>query len=222
MVRSCPTAMALALACAALLIPETSRAQGTPPRLPRADASLSVGWLHAEVFELTGTRDNWANQRATLAGQAGLYWTEHLKTEVTVERSTTETVWEGIEVPLPDGPRAWRHAEHAIQDTRITVGQFYQFGHNAWAHVALGGGVVVSGRRRTSTISPLIVWDRTGERLLANGSTESDRTTDARAFAAFVSKAYVTPRVFVRSDIQADFRTTLDAFVLRVGMGVDF
>lgn len=221
MVRRGLTVAALA-ACACVLVPGASAAQTATPHLPRADVSLSVGWLHAQIFEMSNTRDDWASQRATLGAQAGLYWTEHIKTEITVERSTTQTMWEGVDVSLTGGVRAWRSAEHAVQDTRVSIGQFYQFGHNAWAHVALGAGVAVTGRSRSSDFSPLVFFDRAGERTLESGYSESVRSTETRAFAAVVSKAYVTPRVFIRAELQTDFESSLDAVVMRVGVGVDF
>jgi hypothetical protein len=199
-------------------------AQTSPaaPRLPKADASLSIGWLHAEVSALSHGEDNWAGQRATLAGQAGIYWTEHLKTEFIAERSSSQKVWEGENVILAQGRTAWRSSQHEIQDTRFTVGQFYQFGHNAWAHASIGGGLSITLRDIATEVSPLYIYDGRGQLILEPAETRRGDDTRTNAFVAAAVKSYVSPRMFVRTDVQADFRTSLDAVVLRVGFGVDF
>lgn len=193
-----------------------------PPRPPRADASVSMGWLHSEVSALTGGEDNWASERVTLTGQAGFYWTEHLKTEVVAERSSREQIWTGRNVFLPDGRVAWRSSQHDIQDTRVSVGQYYQFGHNTWAHVSLGAGVSVTRRDIESETSPLYVSDRSGQQSLEPGFTAALTDTRTNAFAGLVLKAYVTPRAFFRTDLQADFRSSIDNVIVRAGFGVDF
>ncbi len=217
--------MRISLTCLVLgLLAQPAAAQNArpAPHLPRADASASLGWLHAEVSAVSHGRDNWAGRRATLAGQAGFYWTEHLKTEVVAERSTHQDVWESSSVFLPDGRTAWRNSRNNIQDTRFSMGQFYQFGHNAWAHVSIGGGVSITTRDISSEVSPLMVYDRTGQQTLEPGDSRVGTDTRTNAFAAAALKAYVAPRVFVRSEVQADFRGSLDAIVARVGLGVDF
>ncbi len=192
------------------------------PRPPRADASVSMGWLHSEVSALSEGEDNWASARVTLTGQAGFYWTEHLKTEFVAERSSREQIWTGQNVFLPDGRIAWRSTQHDIQDTRVSVGQYYQFGHNAWAHVSLGAGVSVTRRDVESEKSPLFVSDRSGQQTLEPGSTATFTDTRTNAFAGVVLKAYVTPRAFFRTDLQADFRSSIDNVIVRAGFGVDF
>ncbi len=210
--------------CVVLLCVASHSAAQTPPapKLPHADASLSVGWLNAEVSALSHGMDNWANRRATLTGQAGVYWTDHLKTEVAAERSTRQNVLEGDMVVLSDGRTAWQSRSHDTQDTRLSIGQFYQFGHNAWAHASIGAGISMTWRDVQTSVSPLYVYDNRGQQIVRPG--ESHRSDDLRtnAFAAAAVKAYVTPRLFVRTDGQLDFRGSLDAVVLRVGFGVDF
>jgi len=191
--------------------------------LPRADVSATVGWLHANVSNLSETYDAWANRRATLNGEAGVYWTEHWKTEFAAERSNTQDRWHSTTVPLPEGGETFRVSEHHIQDTRLSIGQFYQFGHNAWAHVLLGGGISVTRRYTLTDIRPLQRYDRSGGVVIIDpGRTESSSDTRASPFASAATKAYLTTRVFVRADAQADFRSSLEAVVLRIGLGVDF
>jgi hypothetical protein len=210
-----------ALWCVLFLLPAAA-AEAQQPRLPRADASASVGWLHADVSDLSEPYDTWASRRATLNGQVGLYWTEHWKSEVGAERSNTQDRWESVMVPQPGGEPAFRVSEHHIQDTRVSIGQFYQFGHNSWTHVSLGGGVNVTRRSTVTDIQPVTRYDRTGMVVLEPGSRSSSADTDVNAFTSVAFKAYMTPRVFMRSDVQTDFRKDLQAVVLRIGVGADF
>lgn len=218
--------MRTSLLCLVLAWVATPAVAQTPPtsspRLPRADASVSLGWLNAEVSAVSHAKNNWANRRATVGGQAGVYWTEHVKTEFVVERSNSQQVWEASSVFLPDARSAWRNGQHQIQDTRFSVGQFYQFGHNAWAHASIGGGLSVTRRAITSELSPLVIYDGRSQVVLEPGTTRSAEDVRTNAFLGVAVKSYVTPRLFVRSEAQADFRTSLDAVVLRIGFGVDF
>jgi hypothetical protein len=211
---------AAALTCLAWLLVTDVTAQ--PLRLPRADASASVGWLNADVSNLSERYDRWASRRATLAGHIGVYWTEHWKTEATIERSNTQDRWQSFPVYLPSGEMLYGASVHRFQDTRASLGQFYQFGHNAWTHVLLGGGIGVIHRQTTSEFEPLTRYDRVGPIVVQPGSTSSSASTWTGPFAAAAVKAYVTPRVFVRSDAQADFSSHLEALTFRVGVGVDF
>jgi hypothetical protein len=210
-----------ALMCASVLV-LSGRAEAQQPRLPRADASVTLGWLHADVSDVSEPYDRWANLRATLNGQAGVYWDEHWKTELAAERSNGEDRWQSAPVVLPGGAFVVRVSEHHIQDSRFSVGQFYQFGHNAWTHVLLGGGISLTLRQTLSDVQPLERYDRTGRIVVEPGWTESTNRVQASPFAAAAVKAYVTPRVFVRTDIHADFRAEIQAVILRVGFGVDF
>lgn len=219
--------MCLALACLA-----TPAAAQTPPspRLPRGDVSLTLGWLHSNVSALTSGDDvlalsydeDWASRRATLTGQVGFYWTEHVKTEFTAERSSSQEVWQGESILLGGGRQTWRNIQHDIQDTRFSVGQFYQFGHNAWAHALLGGGVSVTARDIATEISPVFIYDSRETVLVQPGETRRSDDVRTNAFVAAAVKGYVTPRWFIRGDTQVDFRSKVDAVVLRIGFGVDF
>ncbi len=208
------------LMVAALLVSAPATAQ--TPGASRGDASVSLGWLHSDVSALSRGEDTWASGRLTLAGQAGFYWTGHLKTEVVAERSDHEDVFIGESILLPAGRTAWRSTQHDIQDTRLSIGQFYQFGRNTWAHVSVGAGVSVTWRDITSETSPLIAYDRSGQQQLEPGSTRTSADTQTNAFAALALKAYLTPRAFFRSDLQTDFRSSIDNLAVRVGFGMDF
>ncbi|MGE5815218.1 MAG: outer membrane beta-barrel protein [Acidobacteriota bacterium] len=210
-----------ALVFLALALPP-AHVQAQQPRLPRADGSMSVGWLHSNVSDMDHPYDSWASRRATLNGQAGFYWTEHWKVELGAERSTTQDRWQSSPVELSGGSVAYRVSEQHIQDTRLSIGQFYQFGHNAWAHLLLGGGLTVTLRHTVSDVQPLTRYDRNAVVVVEPGYSNSTDDTSVNPFAALAVKTYLTPRVFMRSDVQTDFRSNLQAVVLRIGFGVDF
>jgi hypothetical protein len=174
------------------------------------------------VGELDHPYDNWASRRATLNGQAGFYWTEHWKLEMSAEQSSTQRRWQTVTTRLPDGATAYRGAEHNIQDTRVSIGQFYQFGHNAWVHVLAGAGVAITRRLTESRIEPLARYERTSIVIVEPGYSGRSNDASVNPFGALAVKAYVNPRVFVRSDLQADFKSDLQALVVRIGVGVDF
>ena len=157
-----PALARVSLTCVLASLPAVpAAAQTAETKLPRGDASVSLGWLNSDVSALSRSGDDWASGRITLAAQAGFYWTEHLKTEVVAERSTHEEIYEGENVFLSGGRTAWRNTRHDVADTRLSVGQFYQFGRNAWAHVALGGGLSVTWRDIDSETSPVILLTKT-------------------------------------------------------------
>lgn len=208
------------LVCSTLLA-GAWRADAQQPRLPRGDASLTVGWLHSDVSNLGNEYDAWASRRVTLNGQAGMYWTEHWKTELAAERSNRQNRWHSTSVQRPGG-ELYRVTEDRIQDTRVSIGQFYQFGHNAWSHVLLGCGISVTRRHTISDVQPLTQYDRFGRVVVESGSTGSSTEVRAAPFAAAAVKGYLTPRAFVRADVQGDFRAELEALVLRIGFGFDF
>lgn len=211
-----------------LLLPSVSFAQRddamtSSPRLPKADVALTAGWLNSKVSAFTGSEHNWTHAQATFGVQGGYYWTEHLKTEAVAERSTTATAWSYEQAKLPTGQWVFSGALHDISYTRAAVGQFYQFGHNAWVHVALGGGVSVVARRVFSRYQPVAYYDGSTQHLVAPPTPDAETTeTLVRPFMAAALKAYLTQRVFFRSDVQADFRSTLDQVAIRAGLGVDF
>ena len=209
------------LACSTVLV-GAARAEAQHPRLPRGDASITVGWLHSDVSNLGNEYDVWASRRATLQGQAGIYWTEHWKTEISAERSNTQDRYHSNRVQRPGEDVLYRATNDRIQDTRVSIGQFYQFGRNAWSHVLLGCGISLTRRHTISEVQPLMRYEWGGAVLVEPGSTGSSTEVRAAPFATAAIKGYLTPRAFVRADVQADFRAELETLVLRIGFGVDF
>jgi hypothetical protein len=222
MIRRLATWLLLAIA------PSAAFAQVAPPavELPRADLAATVGWLHSAI-DLGATAfpyDDWVHDRGTIGATAGVYWTEHLKTEVAVETSNGTSRW--TTVPIAMGGRiAYRSVEHTIRDTRFSIGQYYQFGHNQWVHPSVGGGITIRRRARSTLSDPLIFYGGSGrepEHTIDVEPFDSSTTIEPAAFVAVSLKAYLTRRAFFRTDTELDFRDGLSDANARVGFGVDF
>lgn len=219
------------LAAWLVLAPATALAQNAAPpvTLPRADAAVTVGWFHSAIADaITGPvmfrRDDWAHDRATIGATLGIYWDGHLKTELTAETSSATHIWDAVPITVGDEV-VHRSVEHAVRDTRFSIGQFYQFGRNQWVHPSAGAGLTVRRRARTAESFPAFLSGSParGPRMIApyeRIGPEID--TQAAGFAALALKAYVTQRAFFRTDAQFDFRNGLEDVNARVGFGFDF
>ena len=209
--------LAWALATALTLLPHQLDAQTSDP--PRLDTSGTVGWF-ANDRELPDGQfyDDDTQHRWVFGGDAGWYWTEHLKSEVGISATTTGSSF--VLVPIsPPHDRAYPYASgrRRTREVRVVAQQIYQFGHNAWVHPYVGAGVAV-------------VWETS--RLEFDGppfampevSLPSERATTATRVKPVVStglKAYISPRAFVRGDLLLSPWTTSRDVTLRVGIGVD-
>jgi hypothetical protein len=210
--------------------PIAAFAQAAPPgfRPPRGDVAVSVGSLHTDVgdlmAEVPGLRDDdWTHDQATIGASLGWYWTENLKTEFGIDTSSTARIWDTQQVVV--GPDVvYRSVEHSLGDTRVSLGQYFQFGHNQWVHPSIGAGVTVRWRDRTSEYTPAVVFrgtPREPEPVLAS-ARDTSRTTETGAFVALALKAYLTPRAFFRADTQLDLRGGVEQVTARAGLGIDF
>jgi hypothetical protein len=197
------------------------------PQMPRADVAGTVGWLHSALDGGNGVPDglpddDWSHRRGTIGATAGVYWTEHLKTEVMAETSNGTTLW-SAEPFIVGGQLLYRSAEHTIRDTRVSIGQFYQFGHNRWVHPSVGAGVTIRHRTLTSIYYPAVFYDgRQPIHVADYERPQAEATVEPAAFAAVALKAYVTRRAFFRTDTQVDFRDGVRDVNARIGFGVDF
>jgi hypothetical protein len=209
------------------LRPSTVAAQTpTVPPPPRADVVGSIGWLHATSDGLTGNfyrNDDWT-RHATLTLATGIYWTEHWKSELSIGRSSGANVWdyELIETGSELVPRTVRHD---VGHTRVSLTQAYQFGRNQWVHPSIGVGVLVDRRDVRSDYSPAVAYrgpSVTPVTIAPPANTGPVTTTVALPFVTAAVKAYVTPRAFVRSDVQVAFRRRAESIVAHAGFGFDF
>jgi hypothetical protein len=213
-----------------LSCPIAAFAQGTPPgfRPPRGDVALTVGWLHTDVSDLLaevpGLRDDdWTHDQATIGASLGWYWTENLKTEFGVETSSTTRIWDTQQI-IVGRDAVYRSVEHSLRDTRVSLGQYFQFGHNQWVHPSIGAGVTVRWRDRVSEYAPAVIFRGTpgDPEPVRAPARDTARTTEVGGFVALAMKAYLTPRAFFRADTQLDLRGGIEQVIARAGLGIDF
>ena len=200
-----------------------------PLAMPRGDAGAYVGMFGANKSELDGF-DDWYKRTWYGGLSAGYYWTEHLKSEVDLSATSRGEIYE---IPHPVGPGTsvfTGPVEHDFTTRRVTVGQHYQFFHNAWFHPTIGGGVAFTWETTERTLPAVFAHDRPGPdgrfpqpRLVEPERREGPEIHHrAMAFAATGFKAYVGRRGFFRSDLQVAFADRVEDVAVRFGFGVDF
>jgi outer membrane protein W len=195
----------------------------TDPPVIRGDVAASVGWLAVNTAPSTPYDDtDWADSFLG-AVSAGWHWTDNLKTELDLGASTDVTAYRTDPVTIGGRPT---YQTTRTTSSRRTVGlaQQYQFFHNVWFHPHVGAGATVSWERTVSHGNPIFIYDvDRGAQFGASSTAERTRTTVAvRPFVASGFKAYMSDRVFFRSDIRVAFRGGPDDVLMRVGIGVDF
>ena len=135
--------LAWALAAALALVTHPLQAQTPDP--PRLDTSGTVGWF-ANNREVTDGQfyDNDTQHRWVFGGDLGVYWTEHLKSEVGISATTTGSSFVLVPIAAPHD-RAYPYASgrRRTREVRVVAQQIYQFGRNAWVHPYVGAGVAV-------------------------------------------------------------------------------
>jgi hypothetical protein len=196
--------------------------------LPRGDAAAYFGWFGANKSELDGY-DDWYKRVWHGSLSAGYYWTENLKTELDFGGTTRGEIYEirpidpGTSVNV--GP-----IDHEFWTRRLTLGQHYQFFHNALFHPALGGGVALTWETSERTFPPVFVRDPpsaggqipTIREVIPERTEGPDTHLRTMAFAAGGFKAYFAPRAFFRSDLRVMFTDRVEDVTLRFGFGMDF
>ena len=206
--------------------PAIAAAQVTQvPSPPRGDVAGTVGWLHVPFASPADSLwdERWTHH-ATATVTAGLYWTDHWKTELSASVSNRADAWT-TELLQFGSDTTYRSATHRIRYSEVSIAQLYQFGRNDWVHPAIGAGVLVQRRTGESEYSPIVIPRAPGggpALIDPGGLKELTPRTMAAPFVAAALKAYVTPSAFFRADVQVAFREDVDAVVLHAGFGIDF
>jgi hypothetical protein len=196
---------------------------------PRGDAAGYFGWFSANKSELNGY-DDWYKRVWHGSLSAGYYWTEHLKTEVDFGGTTRGEIYE---LPIPAGPPTFvtqGPVDHEFSTRRLTLGQHYQFFHNAFFHPAVGGGIALTWETTERTLPPVFARDAAVPggpiptvRQIAPARTEGpDTRLRTMGFGAAGFKAYLAQRAFFRSDLHVMFTDRVEDVTIRFGFGVDF
>jgi hypothetical protein len=183
------------------------------------DTSGTVGWF-ANDRELPGGQfyDDDTQHRWVFGGDVGLYWTEHLKSEVGISATTTGSSFVLVPIAAPhDRDYPYASGRRRTREMRVVAQQIYQFGHNAWVHPYVGAGVVVlSETSRLEFDQPPFALPG-----LVPPSQRAETVTRVKPVVSGGLKAYISPRAFVRGDILLSPWTTSRDVTVRGGIGVD-
>jgi hypothetical protein len=194
----------------------------TDPPVVRGDVAASVGWLAVNTPSTTYDDRNWVDGFFG-AVSAGWHWTDNLKTELDLGASTKASAYRTDPVTI-NGRLAYQTTRTTSSRRTVGLAQQYQFFHNVWFHPHVAAGATVSWERAVSRGNPISIYDvARGAQIGAPGTAERTRTNvRIRPFVASGFKAYMTDRVFFRSDIRVAFGGRTDDVLMRVGVGVDF
>jgi hypothetical protein len=186
---------------------------------------MHVSWLGEHLDKEPIEWDRWY-EAASGGASVGYFWTPHLKVELDVATSTTGESYslEAVAVPGSSFP-SFLQRDHHFRTTTASAGLNYQFLENAWFHPFIGTGLeLLRERERIETTFP-IVSTRDPRMSVAPlpSSTETRVEHAARPFVAGGFKAYVSERVYIRTDLRTAWSTDgLTAVAWRSGVGVDF
>jgi hypothetical protein len=165
--------------------------------------------------------DDWAESWLAEI-HAGIYWTDHLKTELAIG-ATTDGTTRGVQEIIPVTGRA--QFRQIYRHVLISASQSYQFGRNALFHPFLAAGLVVDRERHT--------FDRPGQNLYVSYGPPS-RTVwvppvlqtstrwQAVPFVAGGFKGYLSERAFFRTDLQFGLKSAGGHVAWKAGFGSDF
>jgi hypothetical protein len=208
-----------------VISPSAAGAQSLPPAIARLDFAASIGSFSAE-HPAVSPYDDWSH--SLFRGlTSGLYWTDHLKTELDVAWAGTGEAY-GIELVQIPGRAAFTQVgvEHYFRSVTVSATQVYQFGRNAYVHPFIAGGVDVERERheierREQTLRSFDRGQST-DTFVIPALVRTETAIVARPFAAAGLKAYFTERAFIRTDLKLNFRRDVDRVIWRLGVGVDF
>ena len=199
-----------------VLLPSVARGQPAPTPLPRVDVAVATGWFAADrSIRGDGCCSSWSS--SLFKGvSGGYYWTEHHKTEVELAAPGPTDGFSSFSERLATGSFRYTYERHAITAARLSLAQAYQYGHNAFIHPFVRGGVDIDRERdeveRYTSIGPI--------------QTEEESTATAtrvRPFAAVGFKAYFSDRAFFRGEAKFNVgRNQLSQMAWTAGVGIDF
>jgi hypothetical protein len=194
------------------------------PDLPKWDIGAGIGLLYLRSGELfspcTCGVDYW-DQTAEFRVDFGHYWTEHLKTSVSVGLSPDFDDYE-TRILRIDGMDRYVGNERTARIRTISPRATYQFLSNTFMHPYVSGGarVAVVEEHRFREAS---TYQFSGVRYAVPRLDERRTLVLAKPFLAFGAKSYLSDTAFVRSEILTVFRSDgITQVSLHLGVGVDF
>jgi outer membrane protein W len=199
------------------VVPAQAQTAPTPPPAVTQrglDLAGYLGWFNANKSGISLYNDWYHSLSGGLS--LGYYWTDHVKTEIDVGRtSEAEIVGYG---PVGNGPLS-APTEHYYRNVTFSVIQAYQFSRNAWVHPYLGAGLDLDWERHREE-RPAVLSARPG--LIAGSRTDPSTNVHPKVAAVGGIKAYVSPHAFFRTDLKFTGARQFDQVIWRWGFGVDF
>ena len=188
------------------------------PALQRADTWAAFGWHHTDVPDDAFTYGGRTNRVVGTVG-GGWYWSPYLKTEVDTGTPVRTTFYR-IEPVTIGNVTVSRYSRIAERSWTFAAVQIVEFLPNAWFTPYIGAGVAATRRTREEYVESVFPVDPVSRRPL---ETETEgRGTVVRPLAALGFKAYLSRRVFFRTETRLAFRSGVDHSLVRFGFGVDF
>lgn len=194
-------------------------------RVAQAELTASIGWLNARHPQNTGfgEPDNWLNDIAYGSAAGGRYVTDHIKTELEVFTTTRGRQYR-YERVLVNGIPTTSTARVRLGETGVSGALQYQFFHNAWAQPYVSAGIEVAHETTSDEYDPIFLSDPVTHVLREAVPPRTDTAAEwnARPFAGFGGKAYVTRRAFLFGDTRLALQRGINRVLLRGGVGVEF
>ena len=197
----------------------------SPPNPSNWDLAFHIGWLGGNKPLPSPNRNEW-HDSASFDAVAGYYWTPNLKFDIGIGSSSESRVYvyQPVEIAGLSYP-PFRGREHRIRTTTAAIGAAYQAFENAWFHPFFGGGLmVVHQTERANMSEPWIYYRGPQDRIVLPPLPPlSESVTSVRPFATAGFKAYVSERVFFRTDLRAAASSRgTESVEWRAGFGFDF
>ncbi|NOT27298.1 MAG: hypothetical protein HOP16_14490 [Acidobacteria bacterium] len=195
-----------------------------PPALPKWDIAGGLGLLYLRSGELfspcTCGVDYW-DQTAEFRIDFGRYWTEHIKTSVSVGLSPDFDDYETRILQI-DGIDRYVGNERAARVRTVSPSVTYQFLSNTFMHPYVSGGVRVAVVDEHRFREPS-TYQFSGVRYAVPRLDERRTLVLAKPFLAAGAKSYLSDTAFVRSEILTAFRSDgITQVSLHLGVGLDF
>ena len=200
----------------------TAHAQ-TPPQLPKNDATISVGWFGSQYPGLE--RYNRWHQSLLSGAGGGHYWNDHFKSEVEGAWLSRVNV-DAYETEDVAGGTAYFRSAYRFQNVRLSLGQSYQFGKNAWVHPYLGAGADIdylrTAEERPAQTATVNVPGKPSSSVALPKLSERDTSVRVHPFVKGGFKMYASDRVFFTTEWKFGLGNGLQHALWKTGFGVDF
>jgi hypothetical protein len=202
-----------------LLSPGGVVAQSRPP-VARADFTVATGAFGKRHEERP--RDDRFTSTAVGELIGGLYWTDHLKTEMAVAWTGEASRFD--QELLPGSLARLFYFENKYRSLVASAAQSYQFGRNAFFHPFVTAGIDVDRERYTKDrpAQSSFVGGPQPHTIVIPASKTTETRVQTRPFAGVGFKGYLSRGGFFRTDLKVGFAGGVEQITWRAGFGADF